>query len=345
MVLPFVGGPGPLADDIAGPGLGLHIDLADIFADHPEADQLDAAHQADDADGAGPAGHRAAQHRPDEGPHHPDEAEDAEQHPDAGDEPDGLVGKAGDAVKGQRQHFGKGIVALAGQTLVPLVGHGIAGKAHQRHHPPQEDVHLAVVGKAVQHPAADEAVVGVVEHDVRPQQVHQVVKPLGGKALEKGVGVPAAAHPVDHLGPGQVFADHLVHGVDVVLAVAVDGDGHVRAVVPGLHQPGQHGGLVAPVAALADADVVLVLAGKLADQLPGGVPAAVVHKADPAFAAHQARRGQVLHLLQKLRRSDGQDFLLVVAGDDDPEDGFCSHDKLLSRRSGPPPGGGRRPRY
>ncbi len=36
--------------------------------------------------------------------------------------PDGLVGQAGDAVKGQRQHLAQGVVALAGQTLVALVG-------------------------------------------------------------------------------------------------------------------------------------------------------------------------------------------------------------------------------
>ena len=216
-------------------------------------------------------------------------------------------------------------MALAGQPLVPLVGDGVAGIAHQRHHPAQEDVHLAVVGKAVQHPAADEAVIGVVEDDVRPQQVHQVIKALGGKALEKGVGVPAAAHPVDHLGPGKVFADHLVHGVDVVLPVAVDRDGHIHPVLPRFHQPGQHGGLVAPVAALADADEMLVGFGKLADQPPGIVPAAVVDKADPAFFTDQAGGGQIAHLLQKQRRGDGQHLLLVVAGDDDPEDGFCGH--------------------
>ena len=40
---------------------------------------------------------------------------------------------------------------------------------HQRHHAPQENVHLAVVGEAFQHPGADEPVVGVVEYDVCAQ--------------------------------------------------------------------------------------------------------------------------------------------------------------------------------
>ena len=33
VILPFVGSPCALADDVAGAGLGLHIDLADVFAD------------------------------------------------------------------------------------------------------------------------------------------------------------------------------------------------------------------------------------------------------------------------------------------------------------------------
>ena len=61
MILPFVGSPCALADDVAGAGLGLHIDLADVFADDAQTHQLDAAHEADDADGGGPARHGAAQ--------------------------------------------------------------------------------------------------------------------------------------------------------------------------------------------------------------------------------------------------------------------------------------------
>ena len=93
-------------------------------------------------------------------------------------------------------------MALTGQTLVALVGDNFALKAHQRHHAAQEDVHLFIVCKAFQHPGADEPVVGVVEHDVRAQSVHHVVKTLGGEPLEEGVGIPAAAHAVHHLGTG-----------------------------------------------------------------------------------------------------------------------------------------------
>ncbi len=214
-------------------------------------------------------------------------------------------------------------MALAGQTLVALVGDHIVGKAHQRHHAAQEDVDLFVVGKALQHPGADEPVVGVVEHDVRAQGVHHVVEALGGEPLEEGVGVPAAAHAVDHLGTVQILFDHLVHGVDVVLTIAVDGNGNVAgAAVQRLHQPGQHGVLVAAVAALGNADIVLVLCGKALDQFPRFVAGAIVDKEHPAFIADQPLCGQTVDLLQEHRRCNGQYLLLVVAGDHDPENWF-----------------------
>ena len=213
-------------------------------------------------------------------------------------------------------------MALAGQTLVALVAYGRTGKAHQRHHAAQEDVDLFIVRKALQHAGADEPVVGVVEDDVGPQSVHQVVEPLGGEPLEEGVGVAAAAHTVDHLGTVQILLHHLVHGVDVVLPIAVDGDGDVAVVGFRLHQPGQHGVLVAAVPALGDADEVFIFLCEPADELPGGIMGAVVDEEHPALVADKALFGQRLELLQKHRGRDGQDLFLVVTGDDDPENGF-----------------------
>ena len=113
-----------------------------------------------------------------------------------------------------------------------------------------------------------------------------MVEALGGEPLEEGVGVPAAAHAVDYLGAVQILFDHLIHGVDVVLTVAVDGDGDVAAAaVERLHQPGQHGVLVAAVPALGDADEVIILRGELLDEGPGGVAGAVVDEEHPALLA------------------------------------------------------------
>ena len=214
-------------------------------------------------------------------------------------------------------------MALAGQTLVTLVGDHIVGKAHQRHHAPQKDVDLFVIRKAFQHTGADQAVVCVVEHDICAQGVHHMIKALGGEPLEEGVSVPAAAHTVHHLGTVQILFHHLVHGVDIVLTVAVDGDGDIAAVaVQRLHQPRQHGVLVAAVAALGNADIVLVLCGKALDQFPRFVAGAIVDKEHPAFIADQPLCGQTVDLFQKHGCCNGQHLLLVVAGDHDPEYGL-----------------------
>ena len=163
----------------------------------------------------------------------------------------------------------------------------------------------------------------MIEHDIRAQGVHHMIKALGGEPLEEGVGVPAAAHAVHHLSTVQIFFHHLVHGVDIVLTIAVDGDGNIAAVaVQRLHQPRQHGVLVAAVAALGNADIVLVLCGKALDQFPRFVAGAIVDKEHPAFIADQPLCGQTVDLFQKHRCCNGQHLLLVVAGDHDPEYGL-----------------------
>ena len=160
----------------------------------------------------------------------------------------------------------------------------------------------------------------MVEYDLGPHGVQQLIEAFGGKALEKGVGVPFAAHTVHNIAAVTVGVHHAVHGVDIVLTVTVDGDGDVAAAL-GLHQPGQHGVLVAAVAALADADIVRIARGQLVDDLPCAVLGAVIHKQDPAVRADFACSGQIGELLQEHRRGDGQNLLLVVAGDDDIQDG------------------------
>ena len=87
----------------------------------------------------------------------------------------------------------------------------------------------------------------MVEHHLRAHPVHDLVKALGGEALEEGVGVALGTHAIHDLAALPVLLHHLVHGVDVVLAVAVDADGDVAFVLHG-HQAAQKGVLVPPVA-------------------------------------------------------------------------------------------------
>ena len=96
---------GPLADDIARALLCLEEDLADIFPDDAQGDQLDAAQQRDGDQGAGPARHRPARNPGDQGVKDQQEGDHGDEHADARDDPDRLDRKAGNAVKGKRQHL------------------------------------------------------------------------------------------------------------------------------------------------------------------------------------------------------------------------------------------------
>ena len=64
-----------------------------------------------------------------------------------------------------------------------------------------------------------------------------------------------------------VGVHHAVHCVDIVLPIAVDGNGDVATAL-GLHQARQYGVLVAAVAALADADIVCIAGRQLVDNFP-----------------------------------------------------------------------------
>ena len=66
--------PRAVTDDVAGAALGFHVDLADVLADHAQADQLYAGNKADDAGHAGPAGYGGTQQRFHNGPDHADKA-------------------------------------------------------------------------------------------------------------------------------------------------------------------------------------------------------------------------------------------------------------------------------
>ena len=211
-------------------------------------------------------------------------------------------------------------MALAGETLRPGVGHAGALEAHQGDHAPEEQVHFLEVGKLLQHPGADEPVVGMVIHHLGPHHGQELIEALGGGPLEEGIRLPAGTDAVDQLTAVMVGIHHGVHGVDVILPVAVDGDGDV-ALVLGLHQSGQDSVLVAPVAALADAQVMLVPAGQVTNNVPGFVLAAVVDEEDAAVLTDLAGGREGFDLIQEHGGGDGQHLLLVIAGDDNKQSG------------------------
>ena len=74
---------------------------------------------------------------------------------------------------------------------------------------------------------------------------------------------------------------------------------------------------MAPVPALADAEIMGVGGGQLFDDLPGPVTAAVVYEEDAALVGNLAGGGELLQLFQEHGRGDGKDLLLIVTGDHD----------------------------
>ena len=221
-------------------------------------------------------------------------------------------------------------MALPRQAFRPFIADGRARETHQRDQAPQEDIHFPKFGKMLQDAGGDQAVVRVVEDNFGPECLHQPVEALRGRALEEGILIPPGADAVDDFRAFQVFLHHPVHRVDVVLAVAVDGDRDIAAVLC-LHQAGQHRVLMAQVPALADPDIMFVRSRQFPDDVPGPVFRAVVDEQDPAVCADPVRFRQFPELLQEHRGRQGKHLLLVVAGDHDPQNRSCAHFAFLSK--------------
>ena len=168
----------------------------------------------------------------------------------------------------------------------------------------------------------------MIEHHIRPQRLHHFVKTLGGGSFEPGVRLALGAHAVHHVHARQVFVDHRVHGVDVVLAVAVDGNGHVGQVLGG-HQARQQSVLMAAVAGKADSPVMLVRFSQASDDVPGLILGTVVDEQYAAFVRYLARCGKVFDFFQEHAAGQGQHGLFIVTGNHDIQDGVSHWDVLL----------------
>ena len=84
---------------------------------------------------------------------------------------------------------------------------------------------------------------------------------------------------------------------------------------------------MAAVTALADADKVFVGLGKLLDNAPGFVLAAVIYKKHTAVLTDLSRGGKTLDFFKEHRRGDRENLLLIIAGNN-YEKSWC-HNKLL----------------
>ena len=156
----------------------------------------------------------------------------------------------------------------------------------------------------------------MVEHDLGAHRIQKLIEALRSKALEKRICLPLAADPVNDLISLQIPIYHFIHGVDIILAITVDGDRHITNIFR-LHQTSENGILMPTVAALADTDIMGILTGKVADDLPRLITGTVIDEKDPAVRTDLAAGSQLFDLLQKHGCCHGKHLFFIVAGDND----------------------------
>ena len=203
-------------------------------------------------------------------------------------------------------------MTLPGNTLCTGVGHGGTREAHQRDHTPQVEIHFTEIGKFLQYPCTHQAIIRMVIYHFRSHGRQYFIKTLRRKTFKKAVRFPAGTHPVDDIIAVEIGIDHLIHGVDVILPVTINGNGDIATVFR-LHQASEYRILMPPVAALRDADIMPILFGQAADDLPGLIPAAVVDKQYPTVFADLSGCGKILNFLQEQRRRNRQNSFLIIA--------------------------------
>ena len=136
----------------------------------------------------------------------------------------------------------------AGLPFLPDIFHRSALEAHKRHQTPQVYVHFLIFEQFLQRPCGDQPVIRVVVHHLGTKPGENLIVALCGEALEGRVFTPILPHTVHNVAPGVILLQHAVDGVEIVLPVAVDGDGDVTPV-GSLGESRQQGVLMTTVAA------------------------------------------------------------------------------------------------
>ena len=204
-------------------------------------------------------------------------------------------------------------MAFARNALVALVRDAGGLEPDQRNHPAQIQVYFTEFRQFLQGTAGNQAIIRVIKHNLRAHCAEQLVEAFRREALEERVGITLGAHAVDDFAAVKVRIHHRVHGVDIVLPVAVDADGDVAAVFR-LHQPCPDRPLVPSVAALRNALEARVFRGQRRDNLPRLVLAAVVDEQNAALVADFPRVCELTHLVAEHAAGNRQYAFFVVAG-------------------------------
>jgi len=86
----------------------------------------------------------------------------------------------------------------------------------------------------------------MVPDDVCAHRMHQPIKCLGGHPFEQAVGIPGAAHAKHNVHALGIAAQKLIHGIDILLQIRVNGDCAI-CIILGIQHAGQQRVLMAAV--------------------------------------------------------------------------------------------------
>ena len=156
----------------------------------------------------------------------------------------------------------------------------------------------------------------MIEHYLSSHPVHELIESLRGKTFEKSVRIPLAADTIDNLASIRIGIHHIIHRVDVILSVTINGNRDITYILR-FHQPGKHCILMSPVTALADSLIMLILLRQFADNLPCSILATIIHKKNAAVITDFLCIHQFPDLVQKHPAGYRQNFFFVITGNDD----------------------------
>ena len=146
---------------------------------------------------------------------------------------------------------------LSCQSFVALIINLGARKTNQGNHAPKEQVHFLKIGEFLQHPGGNQPVIGMIINYFNPHFIQQFIETLCGKPFEKGICRSFTPHPINNLITCQILVHHLVHRIDIILPITIDGNGDITEIL-GFHQSCQHRILMSAISALGDANKMFI---------------------------------------------------------------------------------------
>ena len=218
-------------------------------------------------------------------------------------------GKAGDAIKRQRQHAAQRIVAFPGETRIALIADTGLAEPHPAHHAAHEAIAFGHGVQLIDHPARHQPeIAGVGGNGNVDQPVEQAIEAGGTGALKQAFTAPLDALAIDHVMALRQREQHLREQFRRVLQIGIN---HQHQLAPADGKPGGKRQLVPMVARQINPDDGARARAMLADQAPGAVARTIIDQHDLVIAGK---------LRFANRRQPGNqrvdDLLLVIARHD-----------------------------